>query len=207
MGEAKRRHQAKKQLKEALDRADLPRLSAALQKLTTAASGNHGADCYIHAAIAQRILSDLGVETQIVAGYAAWRVGNGDSDVIQHAPSPGMIPQPGGVPYHVWLETGDFILDFTTYALVKKAAQLDKLDGGHTTVSWHPDYLLASKHSISSIRDVTQKNAGMYYYERVAELERTIIETAPELDQDDLDTAWILYKNPEIKVLGPNDIR
>ena len=115
---------------------DLRRISSALRRLATAASGNLGSDCYIHAAIAQEILNRLGVSSKLVAGYAAWRVGNGDGDVILHAPMPNMPSQPGSVAYHMWLEVGKHLIDFTTYQLRHKAIQRDKLDGGTTTVTW-----------------------------------------------------------------------
>lgn len=50
---------------------DLPRVSSALRRLATAASGNFGSDCFVHAAIAQKILARLGVESELVVGYAA----------------------------------------------------------------------------------------------------------------------------------------
>jgi len=135
MGEAKRRAEARKKQEEILQLVDFPRLAEALRKLATAASGNLGADCYIHTAIAQAILLRLGVNAKVVVGYAAWRVGPGDADVILHAPVPGMVAQFGGLAYHAWLEIGYNIVDFTTYSLREKARQLDKLDGGHTAVT------------------------------------------------------------------------
>jgi hypothetical protein len=195
-----------KSSKPALASADLPRLSSALRRLATAASGNFGSDCYIHAAIAQKILGRLGVESQIIVGYAAWRVGNGDSDIILHAPLPNMPPQPGGVAYHVWLELGNHLLDFTTYQLRDKAAHMDKLDGGTTTVQWCPAFLFVLKSSVSPLHNVIQFRAGLYHYVRVPVLETTIIATAPQFDENDIDTAWLLYQNPELKVFGPNNM-
>jgi hypothetical protein len=111
MGEAKRRALAREQLNKASQRVDIPRLAAAIRKLATAASGDIGADCYAHAVIAQAILAKLGVEAHLAVGYAAWRVGEGDGDVILHAPAPGMVEQPGGVPYPypVQIIESDFI--------------------------------------------------------------------------------------------------
>jgi hypothetical protein len=111
MGESKRRVAAREQLNEAIMRVDIPRLAAAIRKLATAASGQVGADCFAHAAIAQAILIQLDVEARLVVGYAALRVGDGDGDVILHAPAPGMVEQPGGVPYPypVQIIESDFI--------------------------------------------------------------------------------------------------
>jgi len=116
MGEARRRAQAREQMNNSIAQADIPRLAAAIRKLTAAASSHVGSDCYIHAALGQAILARLGVETTIVAGYAAFRVGNGSGDVILHAPNSGMIPQPGALAYHVWLElNGNKLLDLTMH--------------------------------------------------------------------------------------------
>jgi hypothetical protein len=178
-----------------------------MRKLATAASESFGSDCYVHATIAQAILAKLGVEAKLVAGYAAWRVGNGDSDVILHAPAPGMVAQPGGIAYHVWLEVGNKILDLTTYQLREKAAQLDELDGGSTHVTWCPIYLFVFKKSVSSLRDVTQLGAGLYYYSQEPAVEAKVMSTAPNLDEDDVETVWLLYQNQGMVVFGPNDIQ
>ncbi|MFZ4856088.1 MAG: hypothetical protein ACOYL3_06795 [Desulfuromonadaceae bacterium] len=198
----KRRAQAHK----LLDSIDLPRISSALRLLATAASGNRGSDCYIHAAIAQAILNRLGVTSKIVAGYAAFRVGDGDSDVILHSPVPGMPLQPGAVAYHVWLEAYGNIIDFTAYSLRTKAAQLDALDGGTTNVTWCPDYLFVLKTAVSPMRDVIQLRAGLFHYLRVPTLEAKIIAVASPLDDGDANTAWLLYQNPTLQVFGPNNM-
>jgi hypothetical protein len=185
---------------------DLPRISSALRRLATAASGNLGSDCYIHAAIAQGMLNRLGVTSKLVAGYAAWRVGNGDGDVILHAPLPHMPPQPEAVAYHVWLEAGNHLIDFTTYQLRRKALQMDKLDGGRTTVKWCPDYLFVPNKSVSPLLKVIQLRAGLYHYVRVPVLEDKIITAAPSLDEDDVAAAWLLYQNLGLRVFGPNNM-
>lgn len=184
---------------------ELQRISSALRRLTTAASQNHGSDCYIHSALAQDMLARLGVESKLVVGHAGWRVGNGDSDMVLHAPLPNMVPQPG-IPYHVWLELDGHILDFTTYQLRLKAAQMDVLDGGKTNVIWCPDFLFALKKSISTLGSVIQKRAGMYYYERETELETRVIAASSPLDEDDLATAWLLYQNQSLQVFGPRNM-
>ena len=181
---------------------ELQRISSALRRLATASSLNHGSDCYIHSALAQVMLAPLGIESKLVAGYAGWRLGNGDSDMVLHAPLANMIPQPG-IPYHVWLELDEHILDFTTYQLRSKAAQMDKLDGGKTNVVWCPDFLFATKKSISPLGRVIQKRAGLYYYAREAALEAKIISAASSLDEDDIAHVWLLYRNQEIQVFGP----
>ena len=180
----------------------LSHISSALRRLATAASGNFGSDCYMHSALAQNLLARLGFDSTVIVGYAAWRVGNGDSDVIIHAPLPNMPPQPG-VAFHVWLELGSRLLDFTTYQLPQKAAQLDALDGGTTKVRWNPPYLFAPRSSVSALRNVIQLRAGMYYYARELELEARVIAAAESLDEDDAETAWLLYQNQGLQVFGP----
>lgn len=207
MGEAKRRAQAREQLRVKIEQANLPRLSAAMRKLATAASSNFGSDCYGHAVISQEILRQVGVEAKLVVGYAAWRVGDGDTDVILHAPLPNMPPQPGGVAYHVWLEIGYHILDLTTYQLRTKAAHLDELDGGVTNVTWCPDYLFVPKKTISTIREVTQLHAGLYHYEQNPAVEAKIIQSTPIPDIEDVQAAWLLYQDQNLEVFGPNDVQ
>ena len=187
-------------------RYDLSRISSALRRLAKAASENIGSDCYIHAAIAQTMLARLGLSSKLVVGYAAWRVGKGDGDVILHAPLPNMPPQPGAVAYHVWLEVGNQLVDFTTYQLRYKARQMDKLDGGSTTVKWCPDYLAVSKKSITPLRTVIQLRAGMYFYHQDEALEKLILSTAKPLDVDDVNTAWLLFLNQDLRVFGPNSM-
>ena len=185
---------------------DLPRISSALRRLATAASGNLGSDCYIHAAIAQEMLTRLGMTAKIIAGYAAWRVGNGDGDVILHAPLPNMPSQPGSVAYHMWIEVGNHLIDFTTYQLRHKAIQMDKLDGGSTTVKWCPDYLSVPKKSVSPLHAVIQLRPGMYFYKQDTAIEKLIVSTARPLDSDDVNNAWLLYHNQELRVFGPNNM-
>ncbi len=184
----------------------LPRISSALRRLCSAASTNLGSDCYVHSAIAQEMLTSLGVASKLVVGYAAWRVGNRDGDVIIHAPLPNMPPQPGGIPYHVWLEVAHHIVDFTTYQLRQKALQMDKLDGGITTVTWCPDYLAVPKKSVSPLQAVIQLRAGMFFYQQDMSIENLILSAAHPLDADDVNTAWLLYQNQELCVFGPNNM-
>ena len=184
---------------------DIPRLAAAIRKYSLAASARLGSDSYIHAAIVQEILAQIGFESQIIVGHAAWRVGPGDSDVILHAPTPGMVPLAKALPYHVWLEMDGALLDVTTYQLRLKAEQLDAQDGGQTTVEWCPDFLFVPKSSISPLKNVIQKDTGMYYYERNQRMESSVIQEVHELDPDDVEKVWLLYHSPECSVVGPND--
>lgn len=183
-------------------------IAAAIRKLNKAASGHYGKDCLLHAALAQRAIKELaGFQTRIVIGFAGWRVGNGDSDVILHAPVPGMVYQgENGIPFHAWLQSGDYLLDFTTYQLRDKAAQLDELDGGKTQVDWCPDYLVVKTKKISTLKQVMQLRAGLFYYMHDAKMEQHVLanERTPFLDEEDWCTFLTIYQNPDVIVVGPN---
>lgn len=170
MGEARTKRQLREvelRIVKQIDSAvDLARVSSAIRKLAEAASSHVGADCYLHADLCRELLKQHGVESRLVIGFAAWRVGDGHGDVIVHAPLQGMAPQPEALPFHAWLEIGPaesahrLILDFSTYQLRRKAAELDALDGGDTNVNWCPDYLAALATDVSSLEDVTMKRRG-----------------------------------------------
>ena len=185
---------------------ELQRVSSALRRLFTAASGNFGSDCFAHVAIAHELLARLGIQTTRICGYAAWRVNIHDPDIMLHAPLPGIPLQPGGFPYHMWLEIDDHLLDYTTYQLKQKVDRLNELDGGTTHCIWCPDFLFASMKSISTLRDVIQLRTGMYYYQRVPELEAEIVAASSPLDEGDVATAWMLYQNQEMQVFGPRNM-
>ena len=127
-----------------------------------------------------------GVKTEIAVGFAAWRVGQGDGDVILHIKTDNMIPQPGALPYHAWLVSGNYIIDFTTYQLKEKARLLDNMDGGNTQVDWCPQYLLEQTARSRTINDVTQLNAGMFNYTRDLGLEKKILSKSRPMAHEDL---------------------
>lgn len=222
MGEAKRKKaQAERQgnlegkdpsdvIRQIDQKVNLQRVATAVRKLSEASSANIGRDCHLHAGLCQALLARLGVETTLVIGYAAWRVGNGDGDVINHLPMKNMVHQPKAHPYHAWLEFGNptsrfrIILDFTTYQLHRKAAELDALDGGHTTVEWCPDYLAVPFSQATSEGDVRTLHTGLFYYERDVPLERQLLAQSKPLDQEDIENLAFIYQNPNINVFGPN---
>lgn len=180
--------------------------AAAMRKLATAASSHIGSDCYIHAALVQKMLESVGIKSVLVVGHAGWRVGDGDSDVVLHIPQSGVQLPAGAFPYHVWLEFPQtwHLLDVTTYQLRSKAAELDAADGGRTTVDWCPDFLLTNKNTVSPLKKVIQKRAGMYYYARHKPTEEIILCQAPDLDPTDISSAITIFNNPDIFVMGPN---
>lgn len=185
---------------------DLPRVATAVRKLISATTPAAGMDCCLYAQIGQYLLQRLGVTTEIALGYAAWRVGDGDGDVIAHHPIVCGEPLSGmwGA-YHAWIEADGRIIDFSTHTLALKCALLDAQDGGQTNADWCPKYLAVEKRRVaSSIGQVTQaRHAGGFYYERVPSLEARF--RADPQPQDDalMVSAWVTYQNPDIVVTGP----
>lgn len=191
---------------QALGAADPSRVAAAMRKLAVASSANVGTDCYIHAAIGQAILSRLNIDAQLVIGYAAWRVGPGDGDILVHAPVPNLPAQPGAEPYHVWLEIGNLVFDLTTYQLRSKAANLDRLDGRHTEVRWCSDYLLVAKNTCASLPEVVNAYKWTYHYARNDAVAKRV-KVLRALDPDDVEMALWLYNAPNAHIIGPNSLR
>ena len=184
------------------------RVSAALRKLSTAASSHLGSDCYMHAQLGRVLLADLGVQASLAVGFAAWRIGDGDGAVISHTPY-AQVYLPAdekGFAYHAWLDYAGFVVDFTTYQLAYKARKLDAMDGRHTTVAWCPEFLLLPKRSIRSyIEVVNAPHAGVAYYETRPEL-GLLLQAQSSMDSQDLLAARLLLANPGMTVIGPNDI-
>lgn len=205
MGEAKARKLQIEATKRLLQEVDFPRLAGAVRRLSEAASEDLGSDCVLQAWLSQKLLDRLGVTSRISIGFALWRVGGGDGDVIVHSPMPGQhFESLDRLPYHAWVEVDDHIFDATTAQLRLKGQMLDALDGGETKVDWAPDFLLVEKRLVSSRSNVQNApGPGVFHYERQPTVERFILSGfAP--DEGDADIAWILYCNPEAQVLLAN---
>lgn len=207
MGQAKQNRERIEREEKLLASMPLDQIADAVRKLCTSASANYGRDCVMHAYLAQSIMERLGAKPEIVVGEAAWRVGEGDCDVIAHTlKSQPLESNPAALPYHAWLSFAGKYLDFTTYQFADKAAEMDRLDGGKTTVLWCPPYLCVSRKSVFSYRDVAQLHAGMFYYEPSEKLrEKVMQDLTPSLD--DAHAAWIIFSNPGITVIGPDGKR
>jgi hypothetical protein len=119
---------------------------------------------YVARALAEKLPGST-----VVGGYAAWRVGMGDGDVVVHHPSVGGYAPSGAVlagAMHAWVELGPVIIDATTYTLAKKLHELDRLDGRRSLCLWAPQGLVTA-HSKATLHNVRQGyQAGAYYYER-----------------------------------------
>jgi hypothetical protein len=179
-------------------------VGGALRKLASAASLQFGSDCFLHAELGRLLMQDHGFDCRRVLGFAAWRVGDGDGDVISHTDKTQgyLLHGAKGFPYHAWLEFSDFIIDFTTYQLARKAAELDALDGGHTTVEWCPQCLVVYKTGVRSYKDVAQLCKGLCHYEERPEFD-TLLAKQFRLDPADLDVARMIMANPGMQVFGP----
>jgi len=187
------------------------KLATALQQLTVSASPAVGSDCMLQAALAKALLAEFGIQTRIVVGEAAWRLGPGNGDVMVHSPQVGGVAMANGpsLAFHAWLETAQGeILDFTTNSLRLKAKQLDALDGGKTTVEWCPPYLLAPR-TKSSVWEVTQSfQSGVYHYGELPGLLELMQSNglANEPAPEDLAILKMIYTMPAMQVVGVNDL-
>lgn len=196
----------------ALDGAQLAvihQIAAALGKLMPCgASLNFGADCLLHAALAQRILAEHDMIARLVVGEAAWRVGPGDDDVIVHSPFVGgQAPTNAGlaVPFHAWLELGSTVLDFSTHSLRHKAAQLDAQDGGKTTVAWCPTHLVIAKSETKTLQEVAQAPLeGVALYRELPRLHELMLQRGKlvDVDEDDVNMFRFIFKNTSMVVIG-----
>ena len=205
MGEAKLRARREAAERARFDSIDFARIAAAVRKLMTAASAQPGSDALQHADLARHLLSLEGLDADVAIGFAAWRVGPGDGDVVIHGgghdPSVTIVRQRDNeLAYHAWVETGGHVFDVTTYQLAAKAADLDRLDGRTTTVNWSPDFVLLPRAEIASFVRVRQETAGLMYYERDAYLQAVVRNRAIEFDPQDIAAVELVYRNPGIEV-------
>jgi len=182
--------------------------SAALRKLAEAASSHLGHDCYLHAALGQILMADQGIKCDLMVGFAAWRVGSGDGDVISHVPNEkGFLPEGvQGFGYHAWLRHGDYLVDLTTYQLPEKARALDEADGGHTDVQWSPDYVVTPLSKMHSYKHVAQApGPGVFYYE-ASQLLAQKLASAYSVDPENVEIARVIMRSPNLLVLGPRQL-
>lgn len=211
MGEARRKRALAQQLAGQRDvlEAAVQQVSHALRRLAEAASASLGADCYMHAEMGRVLLGDLGFHFETRVGYAAWRIGRADGDVVSHTRQAKSYLPAGanGFPYHAWLVAGDFLVDFTTYQLRRKARELDAADGGHTNVDWCPDYLLLTQSQVMAFRAAAvAPDAGAAHYEADPSLV-PLLARDYALDAEDIAAARLIMRNPTMNVMGPNSLK
>lgn len=189
-------------------RAAAKRAGDAVAKLATAASPTHGFDCVVHAELGRRLLQELGLEAQLMVGNAAWRVGPTPDDTVGHMYQvKGHVPPGSGpaFPFHAWLRVGDILVDFTTYQLRTKAASLDALDGGKTVVDWCPEMLVVPLSEVATFEQALKSPAGAFHYEHIPQMQ-TVITRGMQLDEEDVQMALLILRNPQAQVLGPNHL-
>jgi len=116
-------------------------------------------------------LRELGYcDARTVKGYAAWRVGRGDGDVLGHHPETiNRSSEDEGELFHMWCEVGSVIVDLSTGNLRLLAMDQDARDGQHTTFEWdNPVALIASWLKVkpyATVRDSYQ--VGVVHYSRL----------------------------------------
>lgn len=207
MGQAKLNKSRNAEMDYKIAAADISGFAEAIRKLCTASSSKLGGDCMVHAQIMQSMLASEGIESKISVGNASWRVGDDDPEVISHMRDANYPYPENSFPYHVWLTSGSYIIDVTTYQLAMKAEQLDEIDGGLTHVTWCPDFLLVKKETVSSFSDTAQLLAGTYHYEEDQVTYNKIMKDLHPVDLDDLENAWTIYRNPGVNVIGLNHMK
>lgn len=215
MGEAKKRQAAREAEGLKLEGVDISNVCRAVRSVCQAASTSLGGDCFMHAWLTQEVLKTHHIDSVIEVGHAAWRVGDGDGDVLTHVCSEEQIQHFTSIeltgravlPFHVWLEVGGHILDSTLYQIPGKAAYLDSIDGGATSVEWKPDYLFEPLSSVSSMDEVIEKTKGLYFYKKEPRLKKLIFSSIVDLDPSDVQMVLLAYRNPQAVVVGPNMIR
>jgi hypothetical protein len=156
--------------------------------------------------MARAVLERLGVPAQLTIGYAAWRVGPGRDDVLSHYPGDLAWDPARAAYFHAWLVIGDHIFDVTTSTIRLKAKQLDALDGARTTVTWCPDYLWMPLYASRRFDEVAAgRQGGVSSYRRQKDLEASVLQRCPVVDDHGEGLAWLAYQAPAAAVLGPNN--
>lgn len=219
MGEAKRKKEMAAALPPTIPVIDRDKFIQALGMVIQAITDFSGADCTLYAMIGAEALKAKGFAAVPAAGSAAWRVGRGDGDMISHAPEAiGQIFVPAGAVkagmFHAWIEARHgadvFVIDATTAQLRQKAASLDELDGGTTSVEFSPDYLWISLRDATrmSFSAVTQSfDAGVYAYLRKPEIEPVVFSAESKENLDSyvfatLQCYEMLCQNQTVQVVG-----
>lgn len=207
MGEARRRQAMRAAVDAVSNVVDFARVASAVTRLCRATSGELGRDCLTQAVLAAGLLDRLSVSSEVRVGYAAWRVGDGDGDVVSHIPNPAYKPRnPREVMYHAWLEVGNQVFDVTTDQLTEKARALDALDGGTTEVQWTPPFLLIPFGKVSSYQEVAQGLKGLAFYKADENLKAMVLDGYQPPDAQDFANLWMVYQSPDANVIGPNHL-
>jgi len=204
MGEAKQRARREAAQRARFDFVDFARVAAAVRTHMTLAGVGSSSNALAHANLARHLLRRAELASEVVVGFAAWRVGPGVADVVAYGG--GRDPaadaersREDDSPHHVWLETGGHVFDVATYQLARKAAEFDQQHGKSTSVTWCPDFVLAPKASLASFARVRQEVVGLMYYERDAYLQAVVGTSAGELDSHQVECLERIYRDLAIE--------
>jgi hypothetical protein len=188
MGEAKKRLDSEN----SIPAIDQERVFKAVHQTVKAITNNSSADCFLYAHIGAGILKSLGLDAKVVAGSAAWRIGDSDGATMAHAREI-QCPadkQPKGLAcvksgfFHVWIEAPNLIIDFSTCTLNIKSQTLDAIDGVKTDIKWAPEWIWYKRsiretfdyQMLADPRKVIQApKAGVCSYIRHADIEEVAI--------------------------------
>ena len=186
-------------------------VATAVRTIATTASSRLGTDCIWHALACQHLLAHEGITARLVAGYAAWRVDGQDPGAVvcHHVEGSAVAVGTGGFLFHVWVSCGGQVFDATTYQFRQKLATLDAADGGQTTVSWCPEYLLVERTDCQpwrSVRDGSED--GLFCYDAIPAI-GVQVSGHPDTHLDAEDTVLLEQVYAQVKagntlvVIGP----
>lgn len=145
-------------------------VATAVRTIATTASSRLGTDCIWHALACQHLLAHEGITARLAAGYAAWRVDGQDPGAVvcHHVEGSAVAVGTGGFLFHAWVACGGQVFDATTYQFRQKLAALDAADGGRTTLTWCPEYLLVERTDCQPWRSVRDGlRAGLFCYDAI----------------------------------------
>ena len=184
------------------DQNTLSRAGRAVAKLMSSITSSAGQDCLLHAKLLHHLLSVDGVSSSITIGHAAWRYGPESGAVVAHVPNLAVMSK-GNFAGHAWIEIDRWIiLDATLWSLPAKIAILNSIDPQRTTNRWNFPVLLAKKAQVNSFERVRDGHGLAAFFQREALLEAEMLPKLPELDPHLLTALGLIYRNPEVQVIG-----
>lgn len=198
MGDAARRKKERERLAQEAKakvagicaKVDLSAAAKAVRQVVSALTDYGTADCLLYVHVASELLDELGLSVSTCAGFAAWRVGPGEGDVISywpHSSTKGAYAPDGAgekaLMFHAWLDVDGLIVDFSTWTLNEQAKMLDEADGGHTDVQWAPDFVVTPPPPKELDIDLVAQAPwpGVFAYRRDEQIERRVF--ADEVDR------------------------
>ena len=176
-------------------------LQAVSQQIKTEFKGSLGR-CQRITERAQVLLAEHGIDTTIVKGEAAFRVGNSELANVAFVKQTYGMQVLGNADnlFHYWLkdDTGR-ILDFTTYTLRGVIAATDRAEGikKPTKVTWCPDYLYVKNSECVSLHKIHYGNRDkMFFYKASTESEVPVAKS---------NTSELLGSDIKVHYLNKND--